>query len=318
MHKNGPKGYPWLFFYAGLSWVAGLIVTLIVIVSAGVFYVWYSPFSNDASPDSLAGYAYAIVGTLCLILAAILYSWRRRSRNKRVPGRLNAALNWHIFLAIIGLALLLMHSFGNLNPRTGTYALYGMVALTVSGFVGRMLDRLMPRLIANEVNKALTMQGEDRIEDISQEIQAIVIHSTEKLQGFSAAPSRTSTSFVSLPGSTSNGIPFDSSRSLHTPWDLAYISLEETPQELNREAAQYRFIPDKKSALARPEALMPGAEEQMSELKKVQRAMQREKFYRYIIRYWRVVHISLALLTVALTIWHLVYAAQLLIPTFIH
>lgn len=317
MHMDGPKGYPWLFFSAGRSWVSGLIVTLAVIVSAGVFYVWDELFGNDASPDSIVGYTYAIAGTLCLVLATVLYGWRRRSRNKRVLGQLNAALNWHIFLAIIGLALLLMHSFGNLNPRTGTYALYGMIALTVSGVVGRILDRLMPRLIANEVDKALTIQGEDRIEDISQEIQAIVIHSTEKLHGFSATPSRTSTSFVSLPGSTSNDLPFDSGRSLHTPWDLAYISLEATPQELNREAAQYRLVPDKKSALARPGALLPGAKEQISELQKVQRAMQREKFYRYIIQYWRVVHISLALLTVALIVWHLVYVALLLIPTFI-
>ena len=105
---------------------------------------------------------------------------------------------------------------------------------------------------------------------------------------------------------------------LQTPWDLAYISLEATPQELSREAGHFRFVPDKKSELIRPGALMPGAQEHISELKVVERAMQREQYYRYIIRYWRRFHILLALLTIALTIWHLVYAAQLLLPTFLH
>jgi hypothetical protein len=51
----------------------------------------------------------------------------------------------------------------------------------------------------------------------------------------------------------------------------------------------------------------------MSALQGVQRAMQREQFYRHIIRYWRLFHISLALLTLGLLTWHLVYAAQLLL-----
>ena len=86
-------------------------------------------------------------------------------------------------------------------------------------------------------------------------------------------------------------------QALQTPWDLAYISLEATPQELSLETNHYRFIPDKKSGLVRPGALMPGAQEHISELQEVEHAMQRELFYRYVIRYWRKFHILLALLT---------------------
>jgi hypothetical protein len=116
-----------------------------------------------------------------------------------------------------------------------------------------------------------------------------------------------------------NDFPFAyKEQRLHTPWDLAYISLDATPQELSREASHYRFIPDKRSELARPGAFMPGAQEQISELRTVERAMQREQFYRYIIRYWRKFHVALALLTIGLTIWHIIYALQLLLPTFLH
>src|SRR5205823_4689601 len=98
-----------------------------------------------------------------------------------------------------------------------------------------------------------------------------------------------------------NGLPFQpTGQPLHTSWDLAYISLEETPQEMSRNAAHYRFVPDKKSALTRPGALIPGAQEQMSALHRAQRALQREQFYRYVIHYWRIFHIGLVLLTAGL------------------
>jgi len=53
-------------------------------------------------------------------------------------------------------------------------------------------------------------------------------------------------------------------------------------------------------------------------LHEVERAMQHELFYRYVIRYWRKFHILLTLLTLALTLWHLVYAGQLLVPVLLH
>ncbi len=231
---------------------------------------------------------------------------------------------------MLGLFLLFLHSFGNFNPRTGTYALYGMVALVISGFVGRLLDRIMPYLITSEVQKALTAQGDDRIEAISQKLQSIVVHNTQTLRSFpsvdktaegrnSAGASPAPTSLVPLSGPISNAFPFAyKEQRLHTPWDLAYISLDATPQEINREAGHYRFVPDKKSELTRPGALMPGAQEQIAELRLVERAMKREQFYRYVIRYWRKFHVALALLTIGLTIWHIVYALQLLLPTLMH
>ncbi len=301
-----------------------IAITLTLLGGGAAFFTWYSRTSQDASPDSLAGYALAILGTLFLILAAVLFSRRRRLHKKGSIGQLHASLQWHICFAIVGLEFLLLHSFGNFNPRSGTYALYGLIALAISGVIGRLLDRLLPRLIAGEVHKALTKQGEDRVESISQKLQAIVMHNTASIEGFAPAsaeltPGRT-TSLVSLSGGPlTNHFPFEyKNQPLHTPWDLAYISLEATPQELGRQAGQYRFVPDRKSELVRPGALLPGAQGHISELREVEQAMQRELFYRYMIRYWRRFHVLLALLTIGLLLWHLIYAAQLLIPMLVH
>ncbi len=321
--NNGETGYNWLFFISGDSWYVRFLVIFLGVVVGVVFYVWYTQHSNDASPDSIAGYSYAIIGTLFLLMAAFLYSLKRRSHKKRTVGQLHKSLNWHICFGVLGLVFLFLHSFGNFNLRTGTYALYGMIALALSGIIGRFLDRLAPRLITGQVHKALTVMGDDRIETISQKLEAIVVHNTQDLQGFAVVPEKqsqnASTSLVSLSGPNSSDFSFiHKDQALQTPWDLAYISLEATPQELSLEANHYRFVPDKKSELMRPGVFMPGAQEHISELREVEQAMQRELLYRYVIRYWRKFHVLLALLTLALTIWHLVYAGQLLLPVLLH
>lgn len=332
MKASTEKGYPWILFEMSRSRMLNLLVTALLIGLAIAIAAWSIRFSGDATPDSITGYGFAFAGTTFMLLAAIRYSLYRRSR-KRGVGKLNASLHWHISFGVIGLILLCLHSFGNLNPRTGTYALWGMVALVISGIVGRTLDRLMPKMIAAEVGKALTIQGEDRIESITQELQSIVVHNQQEVRSFKAdnphsmldssfgtpnpwnnqAKSTAKLSPTAL-GDTRGG----SGQVLQTSWDLAYISLEETPQELNRSAQQYRFVPDKRSVLSRPGALIPGAQEHMTDLRMVDRALQREQFLRHVIRYWRICHIGLALTTIGLTLWHIEFALSLLIPVWLH
>jgi hypothetical protein len=315
---RGEAGYSWLYRASVLNGGTRVLFTILVISLAAGLFAWYTRSENDPAPDSLFGLIYAIIGSLLLLFAATLYTLRKRSHRRRVVGGLRASLGWHICFAIIGLAFLGMHSFGELNPRTGTYALYGMVALVISGLIGRMLDRLMPRLIAGEVHQVLTEEGDDRIETISQKLQAIVVHNTQDIRGFAVSGQTKSAASNSLVPFAQNRPVAWQDQTLHTPWDLAYISLESTPQELSREAGQFRFVPDEKSELLRPGALMPGSQEHISELEEVRQAMQHELFYRYVIRYWRAFHVLLALVTLGLLVWHVVYALQLMIPPLMH
>lgn len=313
--RSGERGYPWLFFHRRSSWGPGLLVALLVCILSGAFYIWYSQSGYVTTPDSWAGLGYAILGTIFLTLALVLYSVRRRLR-KRVIGQLNASLHWHLLLAIMGLIVLFMHAFGHFAMISGTFALYSLIALVVSGFVGRILDHVMPRLIAREVDKVLTMQGDDGIESISQKLRAVVVHNTQENKGIIVSQSQAPIStHIPMPGS----LPFTTNgQSLGASWDLAYISLELTQQELDYNAPHYRFIPDKKSVLNRPGALMPGTEEHLSALQDMQLAMRREQVYRYIIRYWRVLHILLAFITIGLVTWHIIFASTILWPRFFH
>jgi len=314
---QGERGYLWVFFHHGRSWGRGLLMTLLVISVSGTFYVWYRHFGNDVAPDSPVGYIYAIAGTVCFVFAGTHYMFRRRLL-KHAPGQLHAALGWHVFFAIMALALLLMHSFGNFNARTGTYALYSIIALMVSGFVGRGLDHFVPRLMAMEVDKMLATQGEDQAEAISQKLPHTVEQNTQRVHS----------SAVSLPPaggqriqalSTSplwtQGFSVVDGKALTIPWDLAYIPSEAIPQEGGHEGGYHRSTLGRRIAPIQPEGVISGEREQIQALHFLQRAAMREQFYRYVIRYWRVCHRILAMLTVGLVIWHLFYVAELLAPT---
>jgi hypothetical protein len=296
--STGEK-YSWFFLDLSSAWVVSVIFTLVVIGLAIGLFMLYGRLSNDPTPDSFAGYTYAIVGTLFMLLAALGYTRYRAS--KRRVGKLNGALQWHISFGIIALVLLFLHSFGNFNPRTGTYALWGMIALVISGIIGRILDRIAPKLIAHQVRHALTEWGEDRVDYHTRTIQSLVSYNRQELS--SLKPQK--------PGTRST------KKSLTTAWDLAYISLEETPQELRQNETHYRFVPDRKSDLDKPETLMPGVGEHLNELHGVQAALRREEYCRALIRYWRFIHVLLVFITVGLTLWHLEYATTLLLPMFL-
>ena len=309
-NRKGEKGYPWFFSYLTPARIKITLVTLFVLGVSGGGYFWYSRNGSDPYPDSLVGLAFAIAGTLCFACAGIVYTLRRRSR-KRAIGALNVALQWHIAFAILALALLFMHSFGNFNPRTGTFALYGMIAMVVSGFIGRTLDHFMPRLITQEVQRALTAQGDDRISTLTRKLEDIVVYNSQEIQPFQAHAQQEPPVHPARNGKQGTASAFSNGA---TSWDLAYISLEETPQELSRSEQHYRFVPDRKSALVQPGALMPGAQAQLAAIVDVQKALQREQFFRYIIRYWRIVHVCIALATLGLTLWHIEYAITLWLP----
>lgn len=249
----GEQGYSWWFFSFSRSGRLSFLVAVVVLSLVGAFATWCGWAGRDTAPDSIVGMAYALTGTTCIGLSVGLYLLRRRQRVCAIGG-LHTALNWHVTLATIGFIVLLLHASGNFNPRTGTYALYGMIALVVSGIIGRLIDRLFPWFVTLASLKSLTVQGEDRVEEL-----------TEHFHGGTAAHAAGADSI--------------------TGEDTAMI----------------------------PDMLPAQAQRPLVALQRTQRATQREVFYRFVIRYWRLVHKILAVLTLALVTWHIVYALQLLL-----
>ena len=215
-----------------------------------------------------------------LALTGIGYTLRKRLWRGRL-GLLHTALSWHIVGGLLGLAFILAHSVGNFNPRTGTYALYSLIALVVSGVIGKQLDRVAPRLAARAALKTLTADGDERID-------ALVSSLTGKRQ-----KRRERERIVRQQHASS------------APWDIAYYDLgathDEIPALLNR----------RHSDSVRATAPATGA--LASESSEIRQAIGIERLCLRLIRVWRYLHAALSVLTLALILWHLEFAATLLL-----
>ena len=234
--------YPWLFFHLRRTFVLGFLTTCLVGGGAFLLFLWYVRTGHKAEARSPFGVWYGILGTGFLAASAIGFSVRRRQRPRRV-GSLNGVLLWHIFLAFMGILILAMHSFGHLQQVSGTAALLSLLVLCLSGVVGKVLDHVIPRLLAKEVARALTSQGED------------LSTAAERLINMEQAET-------------------PSTQRMKLPMNVLQYAVQGSAQ-----------------------------------------ALQREQQYRAILRYWRIIHIALAAITISTTCWHILHAIQVLLGT---
>ncbi len=295
-----PMRYPLLAVrLSGAQWAAAWICTAAGIGLAYLYTMYLR--TRDVAPDSMYGYGFAIAGTALLLWVAVGYALRKRV-GRRWPGRLHTFLAWHMAGGLLGLLLILMHSAGNFNPRSGTYALYGLIGIVVSGIIGRVLDRFSPRLAANAALHALSASGEDRLDDLEEELAAIADDERARRQALQEQGAR------------------------GTPWDLAYYDLDPEVDQiphLLRQGVRGESGPILNlKQLSGPLAVQrgpytPATRQSTGALARqaagIQRAMGREQFYLQLVRVWRRIHLLISLVALGLLIWHLEYAATLLL-----
>lgn len=290
--------------FSRAQWTSALIA---LAAGVGLAYLYIrSSQSADFSPDSTYGYGFAIAGTTLLLLVGLGYPLRKRL-GRSWPGKLHTFMAWHMTGGILGLLLILMHAAGNFNPRTGTYALYGLIGVVISGFIGRAIDRLAPRKAAKAALEALSASGEERLDDLEQEMDALADDVRAQQEALSQPESQGTPwdlayydldpQIADIPGLLSQGVRSDSGPIL----DLTQISaplVAQPSQRLRRLSATERH--QNTGALAR----LAG---------EVQRALAREQFYLSLVRVWRRVHTLVSLVALGLLLWHLEFAATLLL-----
>jgi hypothetical protein len=206
-------------------------------------------------------------------------------------GLLHTALTWHIIGGLLALALIVMHAAGNFHPRTGTYALCSLIALVVSGIIGKQLDRVAPRLAARVALRTVTREGEERLE-------ALVGALNTKQRQIRRIDSLRRDRHRKSPDEHEVSIP------PWEPWDLAYYDLDASADEIPS------LLHRPSSSTVHPTLGGTGMQASLSE--ELRQAIGLEKFFLRLIRIWRYLHITLSGLTLILILWHLEYAATLL------
>lgn len=134
------------------------MVMVVLIVTAYLAYTGYSYYSLPLEerfyhdhhdwfkPSGLYGHGLGIIGTLLIMIGVFGYIARKRYGFLEKLIRLKYLLEFHIFLCVLGPVMILFHTafkFGGIV----SIAFWSMVAVVLSGVIGRFIYIQIPRTI---------------------------------------------------------------------------------------------------------------------------------------------------------------------------
>ena len=106
----------------------------------------YSPAHRMLRPSGTVGRSLGIAGSVLMFGGTLAYVARKRLRVLANAGSAKAWLEVHIFLGVLGPALITLHTSFRFNGIVSV-AYWSMVGVVLSGFVGRYLYVRIPRTI---------------------------------------------------------------------------------------------------------------------------------------------------------------------------
>ena len=130
-----------------------IVITTIYLIYTGYSYYntaleerFYHPHHDWFKPSGAYGHGLGIVGTLMILFGVSIYIARKRYNFMSKQLRLKYLLEFHIFLCTLGPILVLFHTafkFGGIV----SVAFWSMVAVVLSGVIGRFIYIQIPRTI---------------------------------------------------------------------------------------------------------------------------------------------------------------------------
>jgi hypothetical protein len=151
------KDFAHQVFFWFLFFIASVTIVAIALRNFDFYTLSFAerPFHEryeDLKPSGFESHGYGIVGSCMITFGVIMYSSRKRIRVLRNVGSIKYYLEFHIFLCLLGPALVLYHTtfkFGGLVA----VSFWSMTAVALSGIVGRYLYVQIPKGIqGNELS----------------------------------------------------------------------------------------------------------------------------------------------------------------------
>ena len=175
------------------------MVAIILLVTVYCIYTGYSYYSMPLEerfyhpkhtwfkPSGVYGHGLGIIGTLMILFGVTVYIARKRYNFMSKYIRLKYLLEFHIFLCTLGPILVLFHTafkFGGIV----SIAFWSMVAVVLSGVIGRFIYIQIPRTIEgreltlNEVKNMKTdlasaLEEHTQVDDSTKQMIISLTHS---------------------------------------------------------------------------------------------------------------------------------------------
>ncbi len=146
MTKTAHQIYIWSMVTITVAVTAYLIYTGLDYYRTPMVERFYHPHHDWFKPSGLYGHGIGILGTLMMLFGVVIYIARKRYDFMVRYIRLKHLLEFHIFLCTLGPILVVFHTafkFGGIV----SIAFWSMVAVVLSGVIGRFIYIQIPRSI---------------------------------------------------------------------------------------------------------------------------------------------------------------------------
>lgn len=121
----------------------------------------YSPLHASLRPGGVWGHGLGILGSTMMLLL-FLYSARRRNLFGLRFGKIRHWLNIHIFFGIMGPIFVTLHTSFKVGGIVAV-SYYSMIAVMLSGFVGRYLYVQIPRALSGDELPLKQMEEKNKL-----------------------------------------------------------------------------------------------------------------------------------------------------------
>lgn len=134
------------------------MVVIIIAASLSLVYTGYSYYQTSLEerfyhtnhellkPNGLLGHGLGIIGSISMVAGVSIYMLRKRMKSLVRFGKLKHWLEFHIFLCALGPLLVLFHTSFKIGGLVAV-SFWSMVAVVVSGIIGRFIYIRIPRTI---------------------------------------------------------------------------------------------------------------------------------------------------------------------------
>jgi len=137
--------------------IVGSLVVLMILLWLG--FVWHR---DPAFPGSFAGFVVGLTALVLMFIPLLYMIIKRNKALKKVVTKqiaMPTLLRIHIYAGVLGPILALIHSAHRFDSATGVSIIIFMMAVVISGFVGRYVLGLISSNVKEKKRQVTELQG---------------------------------------------------------------------------------------------------------------------------------------------------------------
>ncbi len=129
------------------------------IMAAVLLYAWTESGERHLTAEEGVGYWLGIIGAVMMLLL-LVYPLRKRLRALRFLGAVPGWFRIHMLFGVVGPSLVILHSNFTLGSLNSQVALFSMLTVAGSGYIGRFLYQRIHRGLSGRRRSAAGLRAE--------------------------------------------------------------------------------------------------------------------------------------------------------------